>query len=673
MADAQYVVDIAAQMPAGEQTIAQLDALTANLMGAGKGAEHFQQAIVQVSSALDAAKAATVAANDALKTGQTEYALLERAALQASKAAERAALKGAVPPDVAAKAAQAGAAVNAYVADLKKLEATAAAATGKETAFAKSLDDVRKLSSHVDKSLAEQERAVKKLKGALPALGGVLGQVGGKIAGAVDDFGDLTESFGSSGAAAIVAAGAASLVAVGIAAVTAVAIAGTIAIAAWAIGLADSRRNTELATAAIEAIHPELIALRGTFASITAETGAHADELAGLAGRLREAKVSARDMSGALEAAALSEAALGKGGLEDFIGDIKAGKVAVSVLAQTTKDKLGGIVAKQMLGLSAQSQRAHDLIAGLFGGLNIEPALRGLKTLVDLLDANTAAGSAIKFLFESVFQPLINNAQVAAQAVEAFALGFLIGLTKLYIAVKPAIKAVSEFLGLNSPALGDALDAVAAAGEYLAPIIAAVAGLLAGTVVLGAAAAAAGLALLYAPIVLAISAFESLVGGVSAAWSYISALDFGAIGAAIMQGLVDGITGGAASVLGAITGAVQGAIDAAKHLLGIASPSKVFAEIGGYTAEGFAGGVEESAPQAQSALQAMVEPPAPSAGKGAAAAKGGGGASLDLSGSTFNFYGVEGAEDAEARMSEMFTRLIEGDVAQLGGEAAAPA
>jgi hypothetical protein len=65
------------------------------------------------------------------------------------------------------------------------------------------------------------------------------------------------------------------------------------------------------------------------------------------------------------------------------------------------------------------------------------------------------------------------------------------------------------------------------------------------------------------------------------------------------------------NMLKAITGVVGSAVDAAKKALGIASPSKVFAEIGGYTGEGFAMGVDESAPEAQASMTAMVEPPAP--------------------------------------------------------------
>ncbi|OYD06072.1 phage tail protein, partial [Paludifilum halophilum] len=55
----------------------------------------------------------------------------------------------------------------------------------------------------------------------------------------------------------------------------------------------------------------------------------------------------------------------------------------------------------------------------------------------------------------------------------------------------------------------------------------------------------------------------------------------------IIQGLINGIKNMASRVTDAVTGVVDGAIHWAKKQLGIASPSKVFEEIGEYTGEGF--------------------------------------------------------------------------------------
>lgn len=78
------------------------------------------------------------------------------------------------------------------------------------------------------------------------------------------------------------------------------------------------------------------------------------------------------------------------------------------------------------------------------------------------------------------------------------------------------------------------------------------------------------------------------------------------IGRNIIQGLVNGITGAAGRVVSAITGAVGNAIGAAKKLLGIASPSKLFKKFGGYTMEGFEIGIEKSVPDTVNAMRSAV-------------------------------------------------------------------
>lgn len=673
MADAQYIIDVSAQMT-GDETLAELDSLSAKLVGGGKDAQAFQAAMQGVSRELETAKAASKAANAALGEGSTVYAQLERAALQASKAAERAGQKnkGVVPAELVAAAAQANAAVQSYAGTLRTLEKNAATATAKEDALAKSLKNVNTLAGATNKAIAAQGEKLEKLRGALSASGGQAGAFASSLLAPVQGFTKLSASMGSANAAMVVGAAATAALVLGVVLLAAAAVAATIAVAAWAVGLADSARSAALSREALEAVNPELVALRGNIDAIAGETGLATAEISGLAKSLADAKVSAEDMPDALRAAALAERALGKGGSAKFLADIKAGKVAVADLAAASTSKLGGIVAQQMRGLDAQALKFKANVSGIFGGLNIEPVLAGLEILVGLFDKSTAAGQAIKFLFEELFQPLIDQAKTAAIVLEAFALGFVIGLLKMYIAAKPTIKAISEFFSFEDTSLEDVLNAVAVAAEYLAPVAAVLAAIVGGALVVAFAAGAAALALFYAPVALAIAAFGALVAGVSAAWDFLKGLDFAAIGTAIIQGLVNGITGGASAVLSAITGAVQGAIDGAKRLLGIASPSKVFAEIGVNTSEGFAGGVEDGAPEAQSAMAQMVSPASSASAAGAAPASGAatapaGGSALDiLKGAIFNFYGVEGAEDAEARFGELLTRVLEGDAAALG-------
>lgn len=66
------------------------------------------------------------------------------------------------------------------------------------------------------------------------------------------------------------------------------------------------------------------------------------------------------------------------------------------------------------------------------------------------------------------------------------------------------------------------------------------------------------------------------------------------IGSQMISGLISGIKSMAGRVVSAAKGVVQGAIDGAKSLLGIHSPSRVFAGIGKFTILGFAKGMKDN-------------------------------------------------------------------------------
>ena len=63
----------------------------------------------------------------------------------------------------------------------------------------------------------------------------------------------------------------------------------------------------------------------------------------------------------------------------------------------------------------------------------------------------------------------------------------------------------------------------------------------------------------------------------------------------LIQGFMDGIKSKAQAVWDAAVGVGQKAIDGVKHILGIASPSKVFKQLGKYTAEGMSIGLDKYA------------------------------------------------------------------------------
>jgi hypothetical protein len=699
----QYAVDIAAQMSGAETTFAQLDALTAKLDGGGKNAAHFQQAIQRVSGELDAARNATVAANAALAKGSEEYRALEAAALQAAKSAEKALLRGdTMAATLQARADQAAKAVDSYAVTLVGLETDATRAAKAETALGNTLANVRKLSDHTNRSLEMQGQRLSKLQGSLNTIGGPVGRLGNALVAPVKGFEELAGSMGTMGAAAIFAVAGIVLVVAAVVALSAAFVAGIVSAAAYGIKLADTARSAGLAAEAFDLVNPGVAAVRNQFAGLTRDTGLAVGELQGLAKALSDAKVATGDMPAALRAAAVAEAALGKGGSAAFVAKIKAGSLSVKQFAADTQ-QMEGIVARQMMGLDAQSARLKSNFAALFNGLQIEGALGGLQTLVGLFDKTEASGQSIKFLFETVFQPLIDQAQTAAYVVEAFALGFLTGLTKIYIAIKPAIKAIGELFGFEDFRLQDLLDMAAGAGEVFAVVFTAAA------VVIGALAAAVGLVVIgfgvfvatctavgagliwlaSIPVQGAIAAWGALRGAVSAGIDWFRALpqQFQNIGALIIQGLAGGITGSAGAVLQALSGVVSSAIAGAKKMLGIASPSKVFMGIGEFTGEGMVEGLDNTKGAVTAALGEMVEPPvsalsrqdalggnlsavasAPAApAQASAPAVSNPGTVIDLRGAALSFGGAGDAPTSIERFGEMLTRVLEGDVQVLAG------
>jgi hypothetical protein len=700
MSDSLYAIDIAAAMPAGEKVVSELQAMTKALLGAGVNADALHDAVALAANSLSAASAASATANANFARGASELKSLEKAALAAAKAEQEAAKLGVVPPNVAASVVAATQAITDHKVKLDALKATAQGASAQQAELARQLNNVKQAAATGAKALGQQEASTKQLAAEQEKALKTAEELTG-----TGKFRKLQEAMGTTegrallmGRAVAVAATAFFGLSVAFAAVTVAAIAGVAAITSWAISLSNVNREAKLNAEAVAALKPEVAALSGLFGELNAETGLGDKKLLALTYKLRDAGVGAVDMAGALRDAALAERALGDGGADDFIASIKEAKGAVAGLSNEVRGKLGVIVSKQMLGLDAQSERLKKNIGGLFGDLNIEPALSGLQRLGALFDKNTEAGGALKFLFESVFQPIVDQAEAASVAVEAFALGFLIGMTKLYIAVKPTLRVLEETFGFDDDSLTSVLGDAKSAGEAIAPVVAGLA------IAFTATAAAIGVVVgLMAAVGAAFFAIPAAISSASQALGNIFGNAIKAVielvtgvpqtmtgvGANMMQGLVDGITGGAANVVKAITGAVGDAITGARKLLGIASPSRVFAEMGGYTAEGFAMGVDDGAGEAQSALAAMVAPPEPSAIEQAYATAGGGASSSTAASAPaaaapgasasggwsgdliLQFPNVKDAKEAIEEIREAVTMVLRGDVAQLGAGAGA--
>ena len=89
---------------------------------------------------------------------------------------------------------------------------------------------------------------------------------------------------------------------------------------------------------------------------------------------------------------------------------------------------------------------------------------------------------------------------------------------------------------------------------------------------------------------------------------------FMGFGSAMLQGLVSGITGGLAAVKNSIVGAANSAIGWFKNVLGIKSPSRVFAGLGAQLPAGLERGINAGAGRVQKAVGALAMGAALSAG-----------------------------------------------------------
>lgn len=321
--------------------------------------------------------------------------------------------------------------------------------------------------------------------------------------------------------------------------------------------------------------------------------------------------------------------------------------------------------AKDELSLSNQTAKLKKNLAATFGGLKIDGLLKGLSTMVNLLDANTASGRFLKFVFEGIFQPFIDAAAGAIPKVERLLLGVAIGALQFYISIKPAIAALKEMGVIDTSSLPDILQVAIIMGKMLAGALAAVVivvGAIVGAFYVMHQAIGAGIALVQ-------SIGSAITGAIGGAFDYLSGLSFADIGTNLIASLAGAITGGAGAVIAAITGVASGAIAAAKAVLGIASPSKVFAAMGDNVTGTFAATVDSGAADAEAAMANLVAPPSPSrmaqaGGTSGAAARGG---NRTITIEHLEIHGDDAKGGIRAQVIAAFNEILAGDAMSLGG------
>lgn len=627
------------------------------------GAEGIQLAadkLDQLTERLTSSSKTAVDAANAMRAGEQAYKQSENIYDRASKALEKlnASMEGASGKKLAnlierqAEAAKwvdtAKAAMDRESVALDKLRTSAAGAdkeldhlTQAQAAAKKGLDASKK-------SQADSFAANELLAGSLGKLGGPLGAAGQKafeLKGAWDKMG---KALGAAGPYAAIAV-AFVAVAASIAIVAAAAIAGVAQIAAWAVGLADATRTSVLLASGMVQSAAGGEELHGAIDKLARRVPQTSEELTKMAGELAKTGLRGKALTDTLETNAEAAAKL----------------------------KFGPEWQKQMVSLDVQQRKLKSGINSLFSGLKIDALLEGLSTLTDLFDESSASGQAIKVVFESIFQPIVDGASGLVPVVRHTFLQFEILALKALISLKPwgsTIMKVGEVIGIVGAimvsvfafAIGVVIAAIASLAVSIALPIALFAALVAGTMYLTGVFVNFG---------------TQAVAGISAAWDAVVAFGAGILaslssislvdsGMRLIDGLVQGITQGATAVVAAVEGAATSAIGAAKKALGIASPSKVFAEIGAYTGEGMQLGIEASSGGVEAAMTDLATP-VTGAAPGAAATPSAASAPAGAAGGNVFNITIHGSEDLVERVKQAVTDVMENAAIQLG--AAVPA
>lgn len=305
-------------------------------------------------------------------------------------------------------------------------------------------------------------------------------------------------------------------------------------------------------------------------------------------------------------------------------------------------EKLDGTLVNTLADIPAQFERLFDQVTGTAGADKLKDLLAGFSGMI-----TGPEGEKLRSAFNELFGNLFGlfgdsvDLKAAGEVVDEIAAG----IHRVGVFVKDITPGVSGFFkgfveGFDKwvPIMGAAADAFLSlmgslggmggfwnkAGEGVGFLIGFLVTLV--TVIVEVVAAIVALAVTLSSLFFVVlgywSDFLSWLGGTGDAISDFfsnigdsitgagdslatSALD---VGDNIMQSMADGITGKAGAVADAVIGAAKNAIQAAKRILGIASPSKVFRnDIGGNAGDSMAMGFDDKADAVAYAARSMAQ------------------------------------------------------------------
>ena len=334
-------------------------------------------------------------------------------------------------------------------------------------------------------------------------------------------------------------------------------------------------------------------------------------------------------------------------------------EAGAEALARATKKKFGDLNARKLLGFDEQLVTLKRNLGGLTSDVNIEPLLKGLSSLIGLLDEGSMSGAGLKVLVTTFGNEFASVLGALAPLAGGFFKGMVIAGLDLAIGffkVKNALK--SAFGDSTLLKNVDAMTWAVLAGKT------AVGMLVTGVVLVGAVLAAA-----VAPFAAFGAAMLWLQQKTEDVTRFFMTLDWKGLGSSIVDGLIGGITSKGKALWDTVTGLGENVKKAFKTSLQIASPSKAFARYGDDTVDGYVDNIEKGTPAAQRAVDEMVGPPALPSAQAAGASSGGGRAPIIVDVGGIHVQGGNGSpqEIAKAIEDSAMAKIIKAlETASLG-------
>ncbi len=340
--------------------------------------------------------------------------------------------------------------------------------------------------------------------------------------------------------------------------------------------------------------------------------------------------------------------------VEEIDGMVAAGKVTadegVAAILDTIHDRFDkgqglGALAKELGGgsVTGQLQVLQNNLQKLFGDAAITgPLVNALKNLNSLFDESSETGKKLRDFLTRMFEKV--GDLVTAISDPAAIGGVIEGVVDFFDAIDTVLTHVWPYLramggplweGIKSavkpligifnkifPEKGGGADSnFIAMFKSLGTVLGWVLGIIIDLIAWFVAMTAATTALAWTIVAGVVHGLGMLIDKAVEAWDAIVDFIDGIVDAAgdlwdsavsiagdFIDGLIQGIKDGWASVVKTVSGLADAVVGTIKGKLGIASPSKVMAGLGAFTAIGFAQGVESEGDMAEGALGALVTP-----------------------------------------------------------------